>query len=91
MYIYLTHSEEIKDKYTAIIQQRINIEDSYKTLSQILKDFHGMVLASLSVSQIWRLTSDFKACSVRNLKLSDPFSSSQEFNKWAFSVKLPMF
>ena len=52
MYIYLTHSEEIKDKYIAIIQQRINIEDSYKTLSQILKDFHGMVLASLSVNQI---------------------------------------
>lgn len=52
MYIYLTHSEEIKDKYIAIIQQRINIEDSYKTSSQILKDFHGMVLASLSVSQI---------------------------------------
>ena len=61
----------MKDKCIAITQQQIIMkinswcQKSYKTLRRIWKDSRGMVLASLGVSQTYRLTSDFKAWTIK--------------------------
>ena len=60
-------SEKMKDKCNAIVPKQIMkiiiwSQGSYKTLAQIWKDWHGMILVSPSVIQTHRLLSDFKAC-----------------------------